>query len=131
MAPLLRPAPNLEPHAEITREALLEQQILATLENVGKEVGGLRGQVRDLRTVLLGAGDGGETAFGRLPMVENKVAAVEVRVGNLESSTSQLQAYRNNASGIGKWVAGFIGLAIGTVLASSLMLLLGKMLLGK
>lgn len=51
----------------------LDQEILAQL-------GEVKWQIRDLRTVLMGSGDAGETKHGRLPMVESAVESLQSRV---------------------------------------------------
>jgi hypothetical protein len=131
MTPLIRPSQEVGPHPELTQETVLEQQILSLMQGLTSEVGGLRGQVRDLRTVLMGSGDNGETAFGRLPMVEKQVAGLETRTTNLETQSAQLKWYRDNASGVGRWMATMIGMALGGVLTGIVMLVVGKMILGK
>lgn len=63
----------MEPSIEVE----LEQQVLT-------EIRGVAGQVRDIKTILFGTGDAGETEYGRIPMVEASVKALDGRVDRLE-----------------------------------------------
>jgi hypothetical protein len=132
MTPLIRPSLTLEtaPQADMSPEAYLEQQILTSINLLSSEVGGLRGQVRDLRTVLMGAGDGGETAFGRLPLVENQIAAHDKRIAGLESQTMQLQNLSNGASKVGAWFFTVLGIVIGGVVTGAIMVIVGRIMTG-
>lgn len=67
------------------RGNLLEPSLETTTElQVLTEIRGVAGQVRDIKTILFGTGDAGETEYGRLPMVEKSVGLLEVRVDRLE-----------------------------------------------
>jgi hypothetical protein len=115
MSPLVKP----EFSQDQSQEVVLEKQILV-------ELGALRGQVKDLRTVLMGSGEDGETKFGRLPMVENKLDGHELRLAALEAKTARLDLYRDGASGVGRWLSGVLGLVLGAVLGALILKAMGQ-----
>ena len=106
---LVTPSPSVEVD--------VEQQILAELQ-------GLKGQVRDLRTILMGDGDDGETAYGRLPMVETKVAAHQSEIEALKKEMQTFQFLKTQAAGVGHWVSGILGSVVGGLVVGIAMLLL-------
>lgn len=128
---LMRPTPEAGLHPELVQETVLEQQILNLVQGLKEELGGLRGQMRDLRTVLMGAGDDGETAFGRLPMVEKKVDGHELRLTALESDIRPLITSRENAIGFGRWSAGIIGVIIGGLFTGLITMIISHLMYGK
>ena len=87
---------------EPVQEPSLESTILGELQ-------GLRGQVRDLRTVLMGTGGEGETPHGRLPLVEAKVGDHETRIKTLETAQIAVAAYWNSGKIVGHIITGLIG----------------------
>lgn len=134
MAPLMRPIAEASLHPELIQETLLEQEILAQLKglregfaDISREVAGLRGQVRDMRSALMGEGEKGESPFGRLPMVERKVELHSGEIAQLKSDIQPLLASLASARSLERWGAGIIGSVIGGIL----MLVFGHLLFGK
>jgi hypothetical protein len=80
-------------------ETSVEQQMLAELRAAVEKIDGVAGQVRDMRNNLMGSGEPDrETSYGRLPMVEATVKALDSRVDRLEKSIIR---YVGLASGAG------------------------------
>lgn len=106
-APALAIDPTLEqsilPELHALRE-LLEEQKESSSE--------LKGQVRELRTVMMGDG-AGETPFGRLPLVEGKVEDHAGRLKALEKDKVKFGVYGGFLHWIGMLLAGAIGTLIG------------------
>lgn len=97
---------------EPTLDISLEQQILAQLQGLREGQQGTQGQIRDIRTTLMGSGEpSGETQYGRIPMVETAVKGLEGRVDILEDNQLKASAYWNSA----RWIAGVIGTVCGTI----------------
>lgn len=85
-------------------------ELIALRKEMSDELGGLRGQVRDLRTVLLGDGEG-ETKHGRIPMLEARVDDHEARISDLEKTKIKWTAYGFAAGAVvafGKWALDFL-----------------------
>lgn len=97
-----RQSKRSEVAADLQEDVVLEQrqivEILAEVRGSREELVGLKGQMRDLRTVLMGAGDHGETQFGRLPMVERQLAALEREVALLKEMRLTAHTYWSMAA---------------------------------
>jgi hypothetical protein len=109
----------------LQQEQQVDVQILQSVQALTEEVGGLRGQVRDFRTVMMGAGDQGETEFGRIPMLERYRQSHEDRLCALEAS----QARASNTAAVYKNIGHVAAVLFGsllTLLAEKLFLLLGR-----
>jgi hypothetical protein len=101
-------------------ETSVELQILSEIQAIRSEQQGLRegqegarGQIRDMRTILMGSGEpSGETQYGRIPMVEASVKALDDRVDVLESNQVKASAYFNSARIFGHIITGCVGAAL-------------------
>lgn len=102
---------SLETREEVVLEQRQIQEILSEVRGSREEIGGLRGHIRDLRTVLMGAGDG-ETPHGRIPQVEQKLSAMEERVKVLEQASIRYGVYGHFLSLTGGLLAGCAGAAL-------------------
>jgi hypothetical protein len=93
---LMRPNLQLQerPALEMNTEAQMQFQTL-------QELRGVAGQVRDLRTILMGNGEAGETQFGRIPMLEARMSRAEEHVKGLHESNVTARAYWNSARIVG------------------------------
>jgi len=103
-----RSALRASPEADL--DLTVEQAILAELREVRTSSDQLKSQVRDLRTVLMGAADG-DTQFGRLPMVEKGLKDLDARVAVLELAHVRAGVYSSVFSKTGGFLAGLIGAA--------------------
>ena len=69
----------------------------------------IKGQVRDLRTVLMGHGADGETPYGRIPMVEADVKDLQSRMTSVEKMNIRTGLIVNAAIAVlaatGGWMA--------------------------
>jgi hypothetical protein len=69
-------------------ETSLEQQILAELKELRGRAETQSGQIRDMRTILMGSGEPtGETQYGRIPMLETDVKDLKRDVAKKASAT--------------------------------------------
>lgn len=93
-------------------EVTLEQQILTELQKVSAQQGELKGQVRDLRMSLMGAGDSGETEHGRLPIAENKLGDIDERLKVLEDAHVRYGVYGRFISAGSAFIAGLTGVIV-------------------
>jgi hypothetical protein len=85
------------------------------LLQVLSEVQGLKSQVRDLRTVLMGDGET-ETPHGRLPQVEAKIEDHNSRLKALEEWHIKHGVWGAGAGKLGTWAAGIVAAAIVVIL---------------
>lgn len=131
MAPLMRPIAEASLHPELKQETAMEQQILLLVQGLKSELSEFRGQMRDLRVVLMGTGEDGETAFGRLPMVEKKQSEHEGRIATLESEIRPLKTSRENALGAGRWSSHLVGMIIGGLAVGLITMIISHLMYGK
>lgn len=87
----------------------LAQSILSELKELRSGTDAMKGQIRDLRTVLLGAVES-ETPFGRLPMAEEKLAMHGRRLEVLEIAHIRANVYGRIAT----FLAGLLGALLAT-----------------
>ncbi len=95
----------------------IEQTILLKLHELQSSSDDLKGQVRDMRTIMMGDGKG-ETPFGRLPMVEKRLDKACDQISALETAHAESKAVNaayakmaRGAAGVGGFLAGLIGAA--------------------
>lgn len=103
--PPKRTMPGISLRQEMVPELNLEQQILLQLEKLTQNQDELKGQVRDLQTGLMGRGDGQETPYGRIPMMQSEVRRLSEKVATLEATDvtakAAYAAYWNSARIVG------------------------------
>jgi len=99
---------------EATLAMTVEQTILLELRELRESTDELKGQVRDLRTVMLGSQDG-DTAFGRLPMVEDRLSKLYEEVQELKLAHVREGVYGSVLSKTGGFIAGVLGALITAV----------------
>lgn len=105
---------KLQMKQEATLAMTVEQTILAELRELRESTDELKGQVRDLRTVMLGSQDG-DTAFGRLPMVEDRLSKLYEEVQELKLAHVREGVYGSVLSKTGGFIAGVLGALITAV----------------
>ena len=101
---------------ETNLDATIEQELLLEMRHTRKSTDELKGQLSEFRQALMGA-PMGETAFGRLPMVERRLSDLDGRVEVLELAHLRVGAYGAVASRAGHFLAAMLGGCI-TLLAN-------------
>jgi hypothetical protein len=91
-------------------EQSLELQILAELRELRRSSESTGGQLRDLKSMLVGTADGAvELPHGRLVRLESRTDKAEGRIDNLERGDLRASAYWNAARVLGHIVTGLLG----------------------
>lgn len=91
------------------------EQILHELKSLSDQQSELKGQVRDLRTLLMGSGDGLETPDGRLVRMGDRITALERDMDSLRNMKVAASAYWNAGRVLGHLVTGLGGGVVATL----------------